>query len=360
MTVSDSFGPLNGFPSPLAAPPGVSSFEIPDLDFICESIPDAACEPSKPQEGAASAVLGHKVQQVVLLDPRLIRPGTVPNRAKAAFDQALFRHLQASITLAGGNVQPIAVRPAPADEAGTVYEIIYGERRHRACLLAGLPVRALVQESVNVGIDVDIDVDVNAAEDFLATFRENQGRADLAPWELGRQVAFALAHGYFSSQRKVAHEIGRDVGDVSRALQLAALAPEVIAAFASPLDLQFRHAKPLTDAFKKAPEAVLAEALRIRQEGQALAPGEVLARLVAAASEEGVGPSNTHALDEAIEVDGQCIARLVAGPGGLVQVRMALALDDRQRAQLAEQLQAFYRRCVVKAPKRTAAKEAAR
>ena len=132
MTASDSFGPLNGFPSPLAAPPGVSSFEIPDLDFICESIPDAACEPSKPQEGAASAVLGHKVQQVVLLDPRLIRPGTVPNRAKAAFDQALFRHLQASITLAGGNVQPIAVRPAPADEAGTVYEIIYGERRHRS------------------------------------------------------------------------------------------------------------------------------------------------------------------------------------------------------------------------------------
>lgn len=357
MTVSDSFGPLNGLPSPLPAPPGVSSPEIPDLDFICESIPEAACEPPEPQAGAASVAPGHhKVQQVVLLDPRLIRPGTVPNRAKAAFDQSLFRHLQASITLAGGNVQPIAVRPAPADEAGTVYEIIYGERRHRACLLASLPVRALVQESV----DVDIDVDVNAAEDFLATFRENQGRADLAPWELGRQVAFALAHGYFSSQRKVAHEIGRDVGDVSRALQLAALAPEVIAAFASPLDLQFRHAKPLTDAFKKAPEAVLAEALRIRQEGQALAPGEVLARLVAAASEEGVGPSNTHALDEAIEVDGQCIARLVAGPGGLVQVRMALALDDRQRAQLAEQLQAFYRRCVVKAPKRTAAKEAAR
>lgn len=360
MTVSDSFGPLNGFPSPLPAPPGVSPSEIPDLDFICESIPVAACEPAELQEGAASAAPRHGAQQVVLLDPRLIRPGTVPNRAKAAFDQALFRHLQASIALAGGNVQPISVRPAPADEAGTVYEIIYGERRHQACLLAGLPVRALVQENVNVGVDVDINVDAKAAGDFLATFRENQGRADLAPWELGRQVAFALGRGYFSSQRKVAQEIGRDVGDVSRALQLAALAPEVVAAFASPLDLQFRHAKPLTDAFKKAPKAVLAEALRIRQEGQALAPGEVLARLVAAASEEGVGPSNTHELDEAIEVDGQCIARLVAGPGGLVQVKMALALDDRQRAQLAEQLQAFYKRCVVKAHKRAAAKEAAR
>ncbi len=357
MTVPDSFGPLNGFPSPLSAPPGVLPSEVPDLDFICESIPDAVGWPVQAEGGAALAVPGCEApQQVVFLDPRLIRPGTVPNRDKAAFDQALFRHLQASIALAGGNVQPIAVRRAPADAAGTVYEIIYGERRHQACLLAGLPVRTLVQED----IEVDVDVDVQAAGDFLATFRENQGRADLAPWELGRQVAFALARGYFSSQRKVAQEIGRDIGDVSRALQLAALAPEIVGAFASPLDLQFRHAKPLGDALKKAPEAVRAEAVRIRQEGQALAPGQVLDRLMAAASEEGVGPSNMDALDMAVEVDGQCIARLVAGRDGLVQVKMAHALDERQRAQLAEQLQAFYKRCVAKAPRRAAAKEAAR
>jgi len=346
MTVPDSFDPLNGFPSPpLSAPPGVPPSGIPDLDFICELIPDRIDCFAHPEAGAVAAVPGHAAQQVVLLDPRLIRPGTVPNRARAAFDQTLFRHLQASITLAGGNVQPISVRPAPADDAGTMYEIIYGERRHQACLLADLPVRALVQ--------VDVEASANAAGDFLATFRENQGRADLAPWELGRQVAFALAQGYFSSQRKVAKEIGRDVGDVSRALQLAALAPEVVAAFASPLDLQFRHAKPLTDAFKKAPEAVLAEAVRIRQEGQALAPGQVLARLVAAADEGGVGPSNTEAVDMAIEVDGHAIARLIAGPSGLVQVRMAHALDEKQRAQLAEQLQAFYKRYVAKAPRRS-------
>lgn len=352
MTVPDSLGPFNGFPSPLPAPLGVSPAEIPDLDFICESIPEAACEPPELQEGPTSAVPGHKAQQVVLLDPRLIRPGAVPNRDKAAFDQALFRHLQASVALAGGNVQPISVRPAPADDAGTVYEIIYGERRHQACLLAGLPVRALVQE--------DVDVNLDAAGDFLATFRENQGRADLAPWELGRQIAFALTRGYFSSQRNVAKEIGRDIGDVSRALQLAALAPQVVAAFASPLDLQFRHAKPLTDALKNAPEAVLAEALRIKEEGQALAPGDVLARLVAAADEGGVGPSNTDTPDVVIEVDGQCIARLVAGRDGLVQVKMAHALDARQRTQLAEQLQAFYKRCVVKAPRKAATKEATR
>ena len=328
MPVPDTLGSLDGLPSPPSPPLGESPPDMPEC--------------------AVPAVPDREAQQVVLLDPRLVRPGLVPNRAKAAFDQALFRHLQASIALAGGNVQPIAVRLAPADDAGTVYEIIYGERRHQACLLAGLPVRALVQE------------DADAAGDFLATFRENQGRADLAPWELGRQVAFALARGYFSSQRKVAQEIGRDVGDVSRALQLAALAPEVIGAFASPLDLQFRHAKPLSDALKKAPEAVLAEAVRIRQEGQALAPGQVLDRLVAAANEDGVGPSNTNVLDVAIEVDGQCIARLVAGRDGLVQVKMAHALDERQRAQLAEQLQAFYKRCVIKAPRRAAAKEAAR
>ena len=352
MTVPDSLNPFDGFPSPLCTPPGAVPPDIPDLDFICESIPSAVDSLAQTDEGATAPVPSLGTQQVVQLDPCLIRPGSIPNRDKAAFDQVAFRHLQASITLAGVNVQPILVRRARLDDAGTVYEIIYGARRHQACLLAGLPVRALVQEDVNVAGD--------AAGDFLATFRENQGRADLAPWELGRQIAFALARGYFFSQRKAAQEIGRDVGDVSRALQLAALAPEVVSAFASPLDLQFRHAKPLTDAFKKAPEAVRAEALRIKAEGQALAPGQVLERLVAAADEGGVGRSNTDAVDMAIEVDGQCIARLVAGRDGLVQVKMALALDERQRAQLAEQLQAFYKRCVAKVPRKAAAKEAAR
>lgn len=357
MTASDSLDSLNGFPSlSLSTPPGAAPSEISDLDFICESVPDAVDCFAQTEAGAVAAVPAHAAQKFVLLDPRLIRPGTVPNRDKAAFDQALFRHLQTSITLAGGNVQPIAVRPAPADDAGRVYEIIYGERRHQACLLAGLPVCALVWENLDVSVSVD------AAGDFLATFRENQGRADLAPWELGRQIAFALARGYFSSQRSVAKEIGRDIGDVSRALQLAALALPVVAAFASPLDLQFRYAKPLTDALKKAPEAVLAEALRIRQEGQALAPSQVLNRLVAAASQGDVGPSNMNApdMDMAIEVDGQCIARLVAGRDGLVQVKMALVLDERQRTQLAKQLQTFYKRCVARTPKKAAIKQAAR
>ena len=360
MTVPDSLNPFDGFPSPLCTPPGAVPPEIPELDFTCESIPDAVDCFAQAEEGTVAAVPGHAAQQVVWLDPRLIRPGSVPNRNKAAFDQVAFRHLQASITLAGVNVQPILVRRARLDDAGTVYEIIYGARRHQACLLAGLPVRALVLEGIDESAQADVNAPVNPAADFLATFRENQGRADLAPWELGRQIAFALARGYFSSQRKAAQEIGRDVGDVSRALQLAALAPQVVAAFASPLDLQFRHAKSLTDAFKKAPEAVLAEALRIKAEGQALAPGQVLERLVAAADEGGVGRSNTDAVDMAIEVDGQCIARLVTGRDGLVQVKMALALDERQRAQLAEQLQAFYKRCVAKVPRKAAAKEAAR
>lgn len=121
-----------------------------------------------------------------------------------------------------------------------------------------------------------------------------------------------------------------------------------------------RHVKPLSDALKKAPEAVQAEAVRTRQEGQALAPGQVLDRLVAAANEDGVGPSNTDTPDVVIEVDGQCIARLVAGRDGLVQVKMAHALDEPQRAQLAEQLQAFYKRCVAKAPRKAATKEATR
>ena len=283
----DPFDPFDRFALSLPAVPGASPVEVDNPDGIFESILEAVealDSLAQTNEGNTAPVPTLGAQQVVLLDPCLIRPGSVPNRDKAAFDRVEFRHLQASIVLGGVNVQPILVRRALLDGAGTVYEIIYGARRHQACLLAGLPVRALVQDDIDEGthegaqadVNAEVNAPVNAAVDFLATFRENQGRADLAPWELGRQIAFALAQGYFSSQRKAAQEIGRDVGDVSRALQLAALAPEVVSAFATPLDLQFRHAKPLSDALKKAPEAVLAQALRIKAEGKALAPGQVL------------------------------------------------------------------------------------
>ncbi|MBI3229410.1 MAG: ParB N-terminal domain-containing protein, partial [Burkholderiales bacterium] len=71
------------------------------------------------------------------LDPKLVKPSRWANRHAASFENAKFKSLMAEIESAGGNIQPIKVRPI----GGTTesYEIVFGHRRHQACLQLGLP-----------------------------------------------------------------------------------------------------------------------------------------------------------------------------------------------------------------------------
>jgi hypothetical protein len=73
-----------------------------------------------------------------------------------------------------------------------------------------------------------------------------------------------------------------DISLVSKSLSLARLPDAVVAAFASPLDIQFRWAQPLAEALQKDPDGVLARAARLRATGERRAASEVLAVLTAA------------------------------------------------------------------------------
>jgi hypothetical protein len=86
---------------------------------------------------------------LLLLDPKTVRASLWVNRHQTSFEDANFEELKAEIQGAGGNMQPIKVRPLkePAGEAR--YEIVFGHRRHRrhrACLELGLEVAAVVEE----------------------------------------------------------------------------------------------------------------------------------------------------------------------------------------------------------------------
>ena len=81
------------------------------------------------------------------MDPRLIAPSRWANRHPDAFEGPEFEQLRREIEDAGGNVQPIKIRPITdgrTAEGGARYEIVFGHRRHRACLDLGLPVLAVV------------------------------------------------------------------------------------------------------------------------------------------------------------------------------------------------------------------------
>jgi len=212
------------------------------------------------------------------LDPLRVRASHWANRSEASLKTKDFENLKLEIENAGGNIQPIKVRPLRGmpDE----FEIVYGHRRHRACLDLGLPVLALIE-------------DITDAELFTQMDRENRQRADLRPHEQGVMYAKALDEGLFPSLRKMAEALGVDVGNASKAISLARLPAVVLAAFESPLNLQQAWATPLAAALQKNPDLVLSRARALSKVVPKLAAAKVLQELV----DEGVVSNNATSLE---------------------------------------------------------------
>ena len=204
------------------------------------------------------------------LDPARIRVSKWANRHEDSFHGPAFDALKSEIESAGGNVQPIRVRPVTGD-AEADYELVFGHRRHRACLQLGLRVSAMVETLDDVST-------------FVAMDRENRQRADLSAWEQGMMYRRALDEGLFPSLRQLADRLGVDAGNASKAISLARLPREVIDAFASPLDLQFRWASRLSAALQRDPEGVVSRAREIAAQGGRSTPNAVFERLIGAVS----------------------------------------------------------------------------
>lgn len=148
--------------------------------------------------------------------------------------------------------------------------------------------------------------------------------------------ARALDQGLYPSNRKLAESIGRDLGDVGKALSLARLPEAVIKAFASPLDLQYRWAKPLCDAQQRDPEGLIARAKSLSGKSADLSPRQIFELL----SGQGVGPSDPPT-ELVIKNGAESIAVISVDKRGRTQVRIERTLDDKRRQALAKLIQGF-------------------
>ena len=282
------------------------------------------------------------------LNPATVRVSVWANRHDDSYQDAAFFALKADIAAAGGNVQPIKVRPvrvvaaargvgvgpsnppapmlAPvsADPAAVRYEIVFGHRRHRACLELGLPVLALVE-------------DVPEQQLFEEMERENRARADLSAWEQGMMYLRALDQGLYPSNRQLAQAIGRDLGDVGKALSLARLPLSVVNAFRSPMDLQYRWAKPLADAQQRDPDGLVARARALKTQTSQRTAKQVFDTLVQVAAPV----LASRVPDIAIRVAGRQVAVVCSDDRGHTLVRFAKGLGDTQRRSLAATLEQY-------------------
>lgn len=184
------------------------------------------------------------------IDSRLVVRSKWANRHEQSFLDNEFLELKSDIESNGGNVQAIKVRPL-AGQNGK-YEVVFGHRRHQACLDLGLPVLAMIEDLTEQDLFVQMD-------------RENRDRKDLRPYEQGLMYAKALDAGLFPSARKMAEKLGVDLTNFGKALAIARLPDPILNAFHSPLDIQFRWASDLKDAVEKNPDFVLRKAEELVQ-----------------------------------------------------------------------------------------------
>ncbi|WP_213959431.1 ParB/RepB/Spo0J family partition protein [Variovorax sp. dw_954] len=261
------------------------------------------------------------------LDPTQIVASKWANRDESHFSTEMFTRLKQEIASAGGNVQPIKVRAfnSPAAESAR-WEIVYGHRRHRACLELGIPVLALIQR------------DMPDADLFVEMERENREREDLSAWEQGLMYMRALELGLFPSAKQLAAAIDRDMGNISKAMALAKLPADVVRAFGSPLNLQFRWATALKDAHQRDPEGLLAAARELATAKPMPSPASVFSTLTGPGiTNSRSAPTSTEWKDE----QGKRLASLTFDRKGRATIAFEYALDEAQQRKLAKAVDSF-------------------
>lgn len=161
--------------------------------------------------------------RVIFLPPKAIRPN--PEQPRKHFPKETLEELAASIRQ-HGILQPLSVR-----RVGTGYELIAGERRLRAAVLAGLPeVPCLLMQ-------------MDDTESGMAALVENLQRQDLDFLEEVWGISRLMAAGNLS-QEQAAKLLGKSQSAVANKLRLLRHSMPVLEALRG-ANLTERHARAL-------------------------------------------------------------------------------------------------------------------
>ncbi len=234
--------------------------------------------------------------RTIKLDPSLVDESKWANRHASTFDSTAFDKFKDEIAHAGGNVQPILVRPS-----GERYEVVFGHRRFTACKQLGLPVLAMI-------------MDMSDEDLFTLMDRENRDREDLTPYEQGEMWRKAIDEGLFSSARQLASHVGVSNVHVTQCMSIARLPQFVLELFSNPTEIQVRWAKVINDQLQSDPEALTERASKIKALGKNFTSAKIFEMLT---SDE-QGTKKTTATP--IKHEGKVIGKIAQGPDGEVSL----------------------------------------
>ncbi len=247
-------------------------------DYLAALLDDAAPAPAPPErpaermrgttllgrESALARVASGEVRQVtqLLLDPARVRVWPGNARSYAHLTEAGCRELIDSIIAEGGQKVPAVVRRVEGDPAHD-YEVIAGTRRHWSISW----LRAHSYPDMLFVAQVAV-LDDEAA--FRLADLENRARADVSDLERARNYAAALKTHYGNHASRMAERLKLSKGWLSKMLKVAALPDAIVAAFASPAEVQLKSGYALAQALddRAAATLITAEAKVIAREQQ--------------------------------------------------------------------------------------------
>lgn len=178
------------------------------------------------------------------------------NQPRADFDENSLSELTESIQK-HGLIQPIVVRPTSSG----AYQIVAGERRWRACRMAGL---------------IEVPVVIKELDDrnyFEVALVENLQREDLNPVEEAQGYR-TLVEAYGLTQEQVAESVGKSRSAVTNALRLLNLSEAALEALKNG-EITAGHARAILAADS---DTLAAEMLKAAQNGASVRELEAMAK----------------------------------------------------------------------------------
>ena len=167
------------------------------------------------------------------------------DQPRREFDDETLAELADSIAQ-HGVLQPLLVRPI----AGGYYQIVAGERRFRACRMAGVQEVPVVIRELSDGQVMEL------------ALIENLQREDLSPIEEAQGYQTLMEHYHFT-QEEVSRSVGKSRPAITNAMRLLRL-PEEIIHMVSGGKLSAGHARTLL-AFESEDDQLQAAQLAVKQ-----------------------------------------------------------------------------------------------
>lgn len=282
---------------------------------------------------------GNLAGHIQSINADFISPSSHANRSELEYATAEFLRLKESIESTDGNVQAIQVRPLFRDEAPhpnfpqAQYVIVYGHRRHMACLLLELPVLTHILHGCN-------------DQQFLQKMlHENRERKSLSAFEAGLFYERVMKSEGIIEQKKLAEFLKIGGSGICESLKVSRLPAEILDLFDSPLDLSIHDGTPLAREWLANADLmrVRMAAIKDLKKKKKLKKTELVQLLLGKQSPDGESIRRSNLDEIEVVIHDEVVATVKTTGAGVTNIKvMKKQLHDNDRLWIAEQMQSLF------------------